>query len=93
MIWITADTHFGHTKILVYEKDARPFNSVEEMNEALIANWNKVVKAGDVVYHVGDFGFTRKLNLDPFNEMKNLLNRLNGSINLNFIFLGNPPTL
>jgi calcineurin-like phosphoesterase family protein len=24
------------------------------MNEALISNWNSVVKAGDIVYHLGD---------------------------------------
>lgn len=58
-IWFTSDTHFGHAKILEYEAEARPFASVEEMNEALIDRWNSVVHAGDTVYHLGDFCFGR----------------------------------
>lgn len=54
-IWFTADTHFGHTNRLEYCN--RPFSSVEEMNEILIENWNKVVKKFDMVYFLGDFGF------------------------------------
>lgn len=58
--WFISDTHFAHRNILEYEKDSRPFNSIEEMNEALICNWNKTVNATDIVYHVGDFAFGRK---------------------------------
>ncbi|MFA5379797.1 MAG: phosphoesterase [Dehalococcoidia bacterium] len=57
MIWFTADTHFDHDKIILYAK--RPWKTTEEMNEALIENWNGVVKKGDVVYHLGDFAFRR----------------------------------
>lgn len=55
--WFTSDTHFGHKNILEYEKEARPFNSVEEMNETLISNWNDTVRPKDIVYHLGDFAF------------------------------------
>lgn len=55
--WFTSDTHFGHKNILEYEKEARPFSSVEEMNEKLIDNWNSVVRASDIVWHLGDFCF------------------------------------
>ena len=34
----------------------RPYNSVEEMTEDLIAKWNETVKPEDTVYHLGDFG-------------------------------------
>ena len=51
--FFTADTHFGHANIIGY--CARPFASVEEMDEAMIANWNAVVGADDVVWHLGDF--------------------------------------
>ena len=36
-----ADMHFDHADIIPY--DNRPFDSVQEMNEALIGNWNRVV--------------------------------------------------
>jgi calcineurin-like phosphoesterase family protein len=55
--WFTSDTHFGHKNILEYEKDARPFDTVEEMNERLIANWNDTVRPKDIVFHLGDFAF------------------------------------
>ena len=48
-----ADMHFDHEAILAY--DNRPFDGVEEMNEALIANWNRVVGPEDLTYILGDF--------------------------------------
>lgn len=54
-IFFTSDTHFGHQNILKFCK--RPWDTVEEMNEALIANWNAVVKEDDIVFHLGDFAF------------------------------------
>ena len=56
-IFLTSDTHYGHSKIIEYCK--RPFSSVEEMNETLIANWNAVVKPQDHVYHLGDVTMLR----------------------------------
>jgi len=61
--WFISDTHFGHKNILEYEKEARPFNTVEEMNEKLICNWNETVGIKDIVYHLGDFAFGKR-NLD-----------------------------
>ena len=55
--YFTSDTHFGHRNILEYEKEARPFETVEEMNEQLIANWNDTVRPKDIVFHLGDFAF------------------------------------
>ena len=55
MIFFTADTHFDHANIINLCK--RPYANVDEMNEALVANWNAVVKPEDVVYHLGDFAF------------------------------------
>lgn len=51
-IWFTSDTHFGHKNILRFCK--RPWNTVEEMDEGLIQNWNKVVGKDDIVFHLGD---------------------------------------
>jgi len=50
------------------------------MNESLIENWNKVVKPGDCVYHLGDLGFTRE------EEMEKIIKRLNGQ---KFLIFGN----
>lgn len=54
-----ADTHFGDKTILAYEN--RPFSCVEEMDAALIENWNRVVSEDDRVYLLGDIGDLRPL--------------------------------
>jgi len=51
-IFVVADTHFGHAKIIEYER--RPFRTVEQMDAALVARWNEVVNDDDVVWHLGD---------------------------------------
>ena len=66
------DTHFGHSNIIRY--DGRPFSSVDEMNEALIANWNRVVRDRDTVYHLGDVSMLRP------EKTRAILDRLNGKI-------------
>lgn len=48
-----SDLHFGHKNALAF--DNRPFGTVDEMNQALIDNWNKTVTAADHVYILGDF--------------------------------------
>ena len=53
-IFFTADTHFGAERSL--KLSLRPFETVKEMDNVLIDNWNKKVKASDIVYHLGDFG-------------------------------------
>ena len=55
MIWFTADQHFDHKNIIQLCK--RPFNSIEEMNETLVQNWNNVVANDDTVYVLGDFAW------------------------------------
>lgn len=57
-IWFTSDTHFNHQNILRYCN--RPYASVEEMNFALVHNWQQTVKAGDDVYFLGDFCISRE---------------------------------
>ena len=53
-VFFIADTHFRHRNIIKH--DGRPYSSVDEMNEALITNWNAKVKPNDSVYHLGDVG-------------------------------------
>lgn len=77
-VFFVADTHFGHRNILKYCN--RPFSNIEEMNEAIINNWNRVVNEDDVVFHLGDF------SVGGAAEWTSLLDRLNGRI---FLVLGN----
>jgi calcineurin-like phosphoesterase family protein len=74
-IFFTADSHFGHAKIIQYCN--RPFSSAGEMDEALVENWNKVVKPGDLIYHLGDVAFVKDST-----EVVKLLRRLHGTIHL-----------
>lgn len=49
-----ADTHFGQKNIIAYEN--RPFDSVKEMDQILVQNWNKIVDDNDQIFHLGDVG-------------------------------------
>jgi calcineurin-like phosphoesterase family protein len=51
-VFITSDTHFSHKNIIEYCQ--RPFETYEQMDEALVENWNSVVTDEDVVIHLGD---------------------------------------
>jgi calcineurin-like phosphoesterase family protein len=59
--YFIADTHFGHKNIIEYEN--RPFQSVNEMDQTIIANWNQKVKKREKVYLLGDFAFANKARL------------------------------
>lgn len=67
--WVISDLHFDHSKILEYCQ--RPFETVDEMNEVLIKNWNSVINQDDIVYVLGDFCFGNKTRIS---EIVNLLN-------------------
>ena len=54
----------------------RPFDTVEEMDQAIIDNWNSVVRPEDIVFHLGDFGFCGSLRL------REIVDQLNGKIYL-----------
>jgi len=71
--FVISDTHFGHTNIIYLRN--RPFNSVGEMDECLIDNWNSVVKPGDLVFHLGDFVW-------DVSTLEQVLPKLNGIIKL-----------
>lgn len=78
-VFLTSDTHFSHKKIIDYCN--RPFKNVEEMNEALIKNWNEVVPKEAKVYHLGDFSFHCN-----HEKVKEILKRLNGD---KYLIMGN----
>ncbi|MBS1848995.1 MAG: metallophosphoesterase [Actinobacteria bacterium] len=70
MRFFTADLHLGHTNIIRYCH--RPFDSVAEMNESLVANWNATVGPDDEVWVLGDVA------LGPIRESLAIVDRLSG---------------
>ena len=74
MIFYTADLHLGHKNII--RLCNRPFSSVEEMDAALIANWNAVVGAEDTVYILGDFSFRSPTSMKPVHKILNGIKHL-----------------
>lgn len=76
--FLVSDTHFGHIGVTQFlNKDGsklRPWDNIEEMDEALVENWNKVVRPKDKVIHLGDVVINRRA--------LPILSRLNGTIEL-----------
>ena len=52
MIFLTSDLHFNHDREFVWK--VRGFESVQEMNETIVENWNATVDKNDDVYVLGD---------------------------------------
>ena len=71
-IFITSDEHSGHERILSLA--ARPFKSVEEMNETIIARHNKKVSPKGFTIHVGDMFWQTMSKM----EARAILHRLHG---------------
>ena len=70
MIFFTADLHFGHENVIRHCN--RPFTSANEMDAALIRNWNATVEPSDEIYILGDF------TMRPALEAHKYLAQLNG---------------
>lgn len=62
--FLISDTHFGHAGVCHFTRadgsKLRPWTDPNEMDEAMIANWNNVVGHNDVVWHLGDVVINRK---------------------------------
>lgn len=71
-VYLWADPHFGHKNIIKYEN--RPFSSVEEMDEALINNWNSVVSKDSIGIMLGDLSF------HSISKTSDIVQRLNGTL-------------
>lgn len=65
-MYFSSLTHiFGHSNILTFTNNdgslLRPgFADVEEMNEHMVEQWNKVVGVNDKVYHLGDVAMGKR---------------------------------
>lgn len=69
--WVVADPHFGH-KLM---ERLRPWDTIKEHDEALVDNWNSVVRDGDRVYVLGDLCMNRRYisTIDKCNGRKVLV--------------------
>lgn len=74
-VFLVSDTHFGHKGVCHFTQadgvtPLRPWDTPEEMDEAMVKRWNETVKPNDKVYHLGDVVINRKA--------LHIMNRLNG---------------
>jgi len=84
-IWFTSDQHYQSPSII--RICARPFASVEEMNETMIARHNELVRPGDLVYNLGDIFLGRRSGQNKgLDEAVQLRKRLTGQ---QYLILGN----
>lgn len=74
-IFFTSDTHFNHNREFIY--GPRGYKCVQEMNGALIRNWNETVGKDDDIYVLGDFFLGSDMKY-----VREVLNKLNGRIHL-----------
>lgn len=79
MRYYIADCHFFH-KAVNTQMDCRGFESVEEMNEYMIQQWNSRVRKNDEVVILGD------LSWGSYEETLEILNQLKGK---KFMIRGN----
>jgi calcineurin-like phosphoesterase family protein len=73
-VWYAADTHFGHRLV----SGLRGFASPEEHDAEIIRRWNKRVRPGDTVWHLGDVMLTRDSSygwecVDQLNGIRHLV--------------------
>jgi calcineurin-like phosphoesterase family protein len=73
--FLIADPHFSHEGVCKFLRDdgtkLRPWDNAAEMDEAMIENWNNVVRPVDKVYVCGDLVMKAKKQIG-------IMSRLNG---------------
>lgn len=83
--FLISDTHFGHAGMLEFKDNdgvpLRPFKNVEEMDETMVDNWNRVVRPEDRVYHIGDVVINRRF-LPIMNRLKGRKKLIRGNHDL-----------
>ncbi|HHB0524308.1 TPA: metallophosphoesterase family protein [Staphylococcus aureus] len=69
MIYFISDTHFYHKTLAIKN---RKFDSVEQMNQHIIKNWNETVSDDDDIYILGDLFY--RSSIENANSILKLLN-------------------
>lgn len=68
MIFYIADCHFGHDNIIRFCD--RPFKNADQMDQAMIQNWNSSVTDQDTVFILGDMFFRSKNEEEIVSQLK-----------------------
>ena len=63
--FLVSDTHFGHMGVCRFTRNdgvtkLRPWDTADEMDEAMVKAWNERVRPNDKVYHLGDVVINRR---------------------------------
>jgi calcineurin-like phosphoesterase family protein len=79
-LFITSDTHYNHKNICrgvtewrlpdgsIPKSKTRDFQTIEQMNNAIVNNINSVVGQDDVLIHLGDWSFGGIENIQKFRD-------------------------
>ena len=71
-IFFTSDTHYGHKNLVRGTSSwddlsgCRDFDTLEEHNECIVETINKTVGKDDILWHLGDWSFGGKDNIEKF---------------------------
>ena len=75
-IFFTSDLHIDHRNMLKYSTmRGYMFENVDQMNEGIIRNWNRIITPKDIVFHLGDLSLNNN-----YTRLSSFLKRLNGLI-------------
>ena len=72
--YFISDLHLGHSNCIRF--DSRPWETVEEMDMAIIKRWNRKVRKDDHVYVLGDFAYKNRTPISDY------ISQMNGFIHL-----------
>lgn len=73
-LFFTSDLHIGHDNIINFCN--RPYESIEQMNQGIIEEWNNVVPVNGNVFLLGDVSWKGA------QYAKKIISQLNGNITL-----------
>lgn len=67
MKYFISDFHFGHKKILTFERCQ--FTGIEQHDDYILSLWKKTIQNDDTVYFLGDFGNLQEEKQELFKNL------------------------
>ena len=74
-VWFMSDPHFGHKNLVrgvtswEHTEGCRNYDTIDEMNEAIVDGINNNVKKDDILFCLGDWSFGGFDNIQKFRSM------------------------